>query len=272
MFESDLDIRGVLATDLFTFNASLGATIEQQVVDQLNRLRTTWDPTEQYALYRFERQPQTFPDVVLRTTAPTIEPKILMGIELKGWYALAKEREPSFRYAVSPAVCAEHDLLAVFPWALSAVVSGSPRLFDPFVVGARYAAEYRNWHWEHKRKTTKARGIRLSGVVDSYPTKDSRIDDKPDYDEGGNFGRVARTTIMDEFTTALFQLQLSGISLDAWQRFFRVFAEGKNIERRLDRVIESLAATGKKAAGGLTPDQVEGIKLRVREVAALLNP
>jgi len=34
-FESTLNIDGVLATDLFAFNSSLGATIEQQVVDSL---------------------------------------------------------------------------------------------------------------------------------------------------------------------------------------------------------------------------------------------
>lgn len=28
-----------------------------------------------------------------------------MGIELKGWHVLAKEREPSFRYKVTPAAC-----------------------------------------------------------------------------------------------------------------------------------------------------------------------
>lgn len=135
-FESDLNISGVRATDLFTFNASLGATIEEQVVDALNALRTsTWDQDEQYAQYRFVRQPQTFPDVVLRAAAPGVTPEILFGIELKGWYVLAKEREPSFRYRVTPAVCAPDDFLAVFPWALSRVVSGSPQLFHPMSRG-----------------------------------------------------------------------------------------------------------------------------------------
>lgn len=146
-FESDLHISGVRATDLFTFNASLGATIEEQVVEALNAMRTsTWDPDEQYAQYRFVRQPQTFPDVVLRAAAPGLQPAILFGIELKGWYVLAKEREPSFRYRVTPSVCAPDDLLAVFPWALSRVISGSPELFRPYVTKAAYAAAYRNWH------------------------------------------------------------------------------------------------------------------------------
>jgi hypothetical protein len=109
-FESDLLISGVLAPDLFSFNSSLGATIEEQVVGSMNRLRTVWDPDNRYALYQFERQAQVFPDVVLKAQAPTVKPPILMGIELKGWYALAKEGEPSYRYKVSPKVCATPDL------------------------------------------------------------------------------------------------------------------------------------------------------------------
>ena len=54
-FESSLNIDGVLATDLFAFNSSLGATLEQQVVDSLNRLRSVWDPEQRYALYEFEK-------------------------------------------------------------------------------------------------------------------------------------------------------------------------------------------------------------------------
>jgi hypothetical protein len=49
-----------------------------------------------------------------------------MGIELKGWYVLAKEKEPSFRYKVTLTVCAPADLLVVVPWALSNVISGRP--------------------------------------------------------------------------------------------------------------------------------------------------
>lgn len=91
-FESSLRISGVLATDLFAFNASLSATIEDQVVSALNSLRTVWDPNQKYALYDFERRPQTFPDVVLKSSSQTVSPQIILGIELKGWYVLAKEK------------------------------------------------------------------------------------------------------------------------------------------------------------------------------------
>lgn len=89
-FATDLVITGVAATDLFSFNTSLGASIENQVVKALNEIRPLWDPNQRYVLYRFVRQSQRFPDVILRASDPALEPSIIMGIELKGWYALAK--------------------------------------------------------------------------------------------------------------------------------------------------------------------------------------
>ena len=96
-FRSPLNISGVSATDLHTFNTSLSSTIEQEVVNLLNGIRRdTWDRYGKWRVYGFERQAQRFPDVVLRTNTPGARP-ILMGIELKGWYVLAKEGEPSYR-------------------------------------------------------------------------------------------------------------------------------------------------------------------------------
>jgi hypothetical protein len=217
-----LVISGVLAPDLFSFNSSLAATIEEQVVNALNRLRGTWDPNNAYALYQFERQPQTFPDVILKAQDPSLKPQIIMGVELKGWYVLAKEAEPSFRYKVSPAVCAEADLLVVVPWALSRVVSGSPRVFTPFVMGARHAAEMRNWYWAQRPAPANPK-IALSAVTDHYPTKSDQISDKPEDDAGGNFGRVARSKIMDTYIDEIMSERLLGIPLGEWQKFLKRF-------------------------------------------------
>jgi hypothetical protein len=217
----------VLATDLFAFNSSLGATIEERFVASLNRLRNLWDPEQRYTLFSFERQPQTFPDVVLRASAPDVKPRVLMGIELKGWYVLAKEREPSFRYKVTPAVCAPGDLLTVVPWALSNVISGSPRVFSPFVIGARHAAEYRNWHWQHAKSGKGDNFIKLSRVTDHYPTESDMIADDPASDKGKNFGRLARTGVMDEYIGDLFDEKLAGIPIIAWQRFLSIFTESR---------------------------------------------
>ena len=56
LFRSSLNITGIRATDLFTLNTTLGASIEQSVVDTLNLLRTIWDPDGALQLYSFVRQ------------------------------------------------------------------------------------------------------------------------------------------------------------------------------------------------------------------------
>lgn len=271
LFESDLVISGVLATDLFTFNTSLGATIESQVVTALNRLRGRWDPDNRYIAYSFVRQPQTFPDVTLRSATPGANPRILMGIELKGWYVLAKEREPSFRFKVTPQVCAPCDLLVVYPWALSDVVSGSPQLFSPFVEQARYAAEYRNWHWQHGKV---GRGgdtsIRLSAIATSYPSKSDEISDTPASDKGGNFGRIARVGIMDEYMTQVFKEELVGIPLDAWQRFLSVFSEEADdavLRRRLEQMAQQLTTPQRD----LSTEELRALREHVEAVVAILG-
>ena len=227
LFKKSLNISGVRATDLFTLNTTLGASIEQSVVDNMNSLRKIWDPDDCFQLYAFIRQPQVFPDVRLQTDAPNVEPQVLMGIELKGWFALAKEGEPSFRYTVSPEACAPADLLVVFPWILDEIVSGSPRLLRPFVSEARYAAEHRNHYWTVLRGVTGDDAVvRIAEHAAPYPRKGARFNDEPLRDRGSNFGRVARGGIMSEFVGELMQNPVAGIPLGAWQRFLKIFADG----------------------------------------------
>lgn len=263
-FQSDLSITDILATDLHSFNTGLGSTIEEQIVKQLNRLRTTWDPKEKYTAYRFVRQPQRFPDVLLRAVAPGVTPDILMGIELKGWYALAKESEPSFRFGATPGVCAPADLLAVYPWALSNVVSGSPRLFEPYLVHARFAAEYRNYHWEHLRRAKGATGIRLSNVSAPYPeTKSEKIIDVPLGDDSGNFGRFARTKLMDPYITNLMQQTLVGIPLFAWQQFLTAFREDAS-EEEISKALNVVTRRVRVDLGGAS--KAEAIAERLLQI------
>lgn len=269
-FKSSLNITGVLATDLYTFNSSLGATIENQVVKALNELRETWDPDNKYLLYRFVRQAQRFPDVILRSSTPGKETDVIMGIELKGWYALAKEKEPSFRYQVTPAVCAPWDLLAVYPWALSEVISGQPQLFQPYVTSARFAAEYRNWNWKYEKKGSGDKRIDLSTVSNFYPTKSDMISDKPKGDSGGNFGRIARTRIMDEYMAGLERERLSGIPLSAWQKFLALFREDRSedsIAQELDRLVSEVG----KGTASLSDDDIENIRAHLSRIVEILG-
>jgi hypothetical protein len=240
-FRSETVIEGLAATDLFSLNAVLGTTIEVQVVRTLNRLRDVWDPDERWARYAFVRQPQTFPDVRLQAQRGG-EVDVALGIELKGWYLLAKEREPSLRYQVTPAACSDWDLVAVVPWYLTNVLSGAPVAMTPWVESARYTAEYRNHWWQHVRDTRADAPIASPADVRPYPTKDMRIADVPARDGGSNFGRLARVAgLMDDFITAALQVEIAGVAASSWVSFVRLHAEhtdGEEIAVRLERDLQ----------------------------------
>jgi hypothetical protein len=225
-FTSSLVIRDFRATDLFTLNSALGASIEDSVVTGLNRLREVWDPDGEYAVYKFERQAQAFPDVRLVTDVPGL-PTPLMGIELKGWFAVAKEGEPTFRYTVNEDVCAPQDLLVVYPWLLSDVVAGTPRLLTPFVAEAKFAAQLRNYHWQNYRSGRGGNsGITLATHRTPYPAqKTDQSSDRADGDGGGNFGRVARYGLLDAFVDSTRKHLAAGIPVAAWLKFFKVFSD-----------------------------------------------
>jgi hypothetical protein len=269
------------APDIHTLGAVLGSTIEQEVVETLNRLRnTTWDPDGELAGYRFVRQAQVFPDVVLKATDPEMTPHILLGIELKGWYVLAKERMPNFRFKATPESCAVSDMLVVFPWALSRVISGEAQVFPPWIVNARYAAEYRNWHWVHAMGsedsgsgTSRAdRSILLSAVTEHYPESGTEEhNDEARNDKGGNFGRTARTGLMSPYLDQVFDEEaLAGIPLRYWQRFLELFGKElptERIIRSIDRMASELRGHRTKAP----KSQLEDLRGRVIDLAQAIE-
>lgn len=251
-FRSTTNIEGIQATDLFALNTLLATTIETRVVETLNRTRSVWDPAGEWNTYSFERQAQTFPDVRLVSRRGS-EIEIALGVELKGWYLLAKEAMPSLRLTVNPAACAPHDLVAVVPWYLSNVLSGVPTVLEPWVHGARAAAEHRNHWWTEVRATTTDPGIvHPSHPVRPYPNKADEVADKPVADRGGNFGRLARTGIMADFLQASLSTSVAGIDADHWIKFFRIYSEPVDptkIDRWLDRRMEQALRIGTKEAG-----------------------
>lgn len=226
-FRTTTSIEGISATDIFTLNSALGATIENQVVNTLNQMRSIWDPDEKYLMYSFVRQAQTFPDVLLRSSNQS-QSEIILGIELKGWYLLAKEGEPSFRFQITRDACAPQDLIVVVPWTLNNVISGTPQVFQPFIESAKYAAEYRNYHWQNLRQTSSNKEILSPTEVSPYPRKSDQIADKPQADSGGNFGRFARTGVMDSYLQQLSEVQLCGIPAQSWREFFKIFQEHRS--------------------------------------------
>ena len=242
-FRSDTFIEGINATDIFTLNSALGATIENQVVETLNQIRSVWDPNDAYRTFAFVRQSQTFPDVVLKDSAA--EPCLpILGIELKGWYLLAKEGEPSLRFTQTPAACAEADLIMVVPWVLSNVISGRPKIYASFIESARYAAEYRNFHWQNLREAKTDPTIRIPSGINPYPNKSTASTDTPLADKGGNFGRVARTGLMDSYMERIKTMPLCGIKAQYWLDFFKIFqqdATDKDITLALEKLKNRIA-------------------------------
>ncbi len=209
-----------MATDIFTLNTALAATIEESVVKTLNDLRSVWDPDAKYQTYSFVRQPQTFPDVILRQHDNGAN--VLLGIELKSWYLLAKEEAPTYRFTVTENACNPQDLLVVVPWVLSNILAGSPILFRPFVESALYCAQKRNHYWLYERQIrVDAGAINIPEGATPYPASKSNISDTATIDGGNNFGRLARYGLMDNYIAEMRSTLVRGISVHDWQTFFK---------------------------------------------------
>ena len=225
-FDADIEIAGMDATDLFGLNSALGSAIERHVVEALNKLRTVWDPTGKYPTFTLVRFPQSFPDVRLIDRNAVKTDPVLMGIELKGWFGLAKEGQPSFRFAATPLACAQQDLIVVVPWVFSNVLSGKPRLLTPFIEEARYVARMRNHHWTWVKGTGEPNDqVLLSIHSGPYPSKKTESSDKPVVDGGDNFGRIARTNVMDTFVATTLENDAGGIPIKYWVQFLNAFTE-----------------------------------------------
>lgn len=264
-FSSRTCIEGLEAGDLFSLNSMLGGSIEIQVVETLNRLRAVWDPDEEWEEYAFVRSSQTFPDVRLVTASPAQVASgeaVVLGIELKGWYLLSREGEPSFRYTVSRDACDIHDLLVVVPWHLSNVLAGEPIVYAPYVESARYAADMRNHYWtvhrrendERKAALAVAQGkapkvfadnyydIKSPDALHPYPAPKTKIADTAVHDGGSNFGRVARAAgLMDEYVDQSLRTSVAGIEARHWVAFFRAYAEGAQKGELHDKIVRLIA-------------------------------
>ncbi|ORB20484.1 hypothetical protein BST34_11970 [Mycolicibacterium monacense DSM 44395] len=270
-FSSQTYIEGLEAGDLFSLNSMLGGSIEIQVVQTLNRLRAVWDPDEEWEEYAFIRSSQTFPDVRLVTNSAQLiaqGDQFGMGIELKGWYLLSREGEPSFRYTVTRDACDIHDLLVVVPWHLKNVLSGEPTVYKPFVESARFAADMRNHYWSvGRRAKDKARGaekadnyyeITPPAGATPYPPPRMNIADHANTDGGKNFGRVARSEgLMDGYVLETLSTAVSGIEARHWVGFFKTYAESSQRDELHARIARQLARD--RLAQNIDNDDLQGM-------------
>lgn len=265
-FESKNQISGVSATDLFSLNSFLGSGIELEVVRTLNSLRQIWDPDSEWSTYRFERSAQAFPDVRLVNRGTQGEP-IAIGIELKGWWMLAKERVPSLRYQVSADACTDWDLVCCVPWHLDSAVSGVPVVAEPWVESARYAAEWRDYWWTDIRVADGSAKLIYPTDAAPYPTKADRVTVHPVDDSGGNFGRLPRCRpLMDSFVESTMRVPILGIETRAWVNFLRLHSESAGTDAVIEKMQKQLKALDNKVG----PGQAERILEQLRVLTELL--
>lgn len=94
----------------------------------------------------------------------------------------------------------------------------------------------------HKRSAR----VTTSEFPHPYPSKTDEILDKAEDDAGRNFGRIARTGLMDTFCEAAGERLLSGIPARYWRQFFKTFTEtatADTTEAMLDRFAKDIGRT-----------------------------
>lgn len=57
--------------------------------------------------------------------------------------------------------------------------------------------------------------------VKPHPSKGHQITDRPKHDAGGNFGRLTRYGIMEEYVQHTMNTALRGIPAREWLKFFK---------------------------------------------------
>lgn len=265
-FEFGNPVSGIAATDLFNLNTLLGAGIEVEVVRTLNKLRAMWDPNEEWLGYRFERSAQAFPDVRLVRRDEGAN-DIALGIELKGWWLLAKEGEPSLRYQVTPAACAPHDLVCVVPWHLSDAVAGIPQVIEPWVKSARFAAEFRDWHWQNAKNTVNDTTIDHPAGATPYPKKADLVVAKPRFD-ADNFGRLPRShPLMDDFLARSKSHEILGIAVKNWISFLKQHKQNATH----DSIAEALQRMLKQQDKRIAPERAQELLSLIRQMGDVLD-
>lgn len=228
----DNEYSGILATDLFSLNTLLGSMIESKVVNYLNNHRHLWDRGE-WSEYHFIRSNESFPDV--RLVRKSGGQNVILGIELKSWFILSKEGEPSFRYRTASEACDPCDLICIVPWYLSDAVCGHPVLSTPWVYSAKAAAEATRRYWIYERQTEKPMTVEQRGLLvpdGLRPYMENARDKtnyKPFHDGGNNFGRLARTGIMTEFVEETLRLDILGIPANNWRLFLKAHTDSNSV-------------------------------------------
>ena len=258
-FMSPINIEGIEVNDLFSINTLLGGAIEAQTVMILNALREIWDPRGRWTDKEFKRYPESFPDVRLLGNSEDKTP--LIGIELKGWYLLSKEAEPSLRYKASADAVTEWDILCCVPWGLSNVLSGKPSVFEPYIEQAKFASDMRTYYWNHRKGNPDNRDCKIiHPATTPYPKSGTQYVDSPAQDVGGNFGRIARVDgLMANWVQETMNTPMAGIEARYWVSFFKMFSEDKDRDK-IERELKKIATSVRKTRGNTETNMNEFVE------------
>lgn len=80
------------------------------------------------------------------------------------------------------------------------------------------AKRWNKW-WTEARQLHNSTGIRVPDAVGPYPGAREKIADEPVSDAGGNFGRLARMGMFDEYKKRINGEEVAGVAVSSWQRF-----------------------------------------------------
>lgn len=119
------------------------------------------------------------------------------------------------------------------------------------------------------RRTKQHTDIEAPEGVTPYPNKSHRILDRPLADDGGNFGRLARTGMMDTYMRKLDDLQLCGIKTVYWREFLKIFQEGTT-DNQAHTALERLRRRVRKAQD-IPPAKAHSTLAIIAEIERLLD-
>ncbi len=146
-----------------------------------------------------------------------------------------------------------------------------PDAFDALV---RYAnahgkpTGYRNYHWQHLREAKGDSTVKHPVGVQPSPRKSDRIGDEPVADKGGNFGRFARTGLMDEYLGRAKQELLAGIRAEYWLSFFKIFQDQRDpatIRQEIERLRQGVESSGSH------PSRIDAALMVLQGIEALMG-
>lgn len=115
-------------------------------------------------------------------------------------------------------------------------------MLTPYKESAFYAAQYRNYYWQESRQARGENPLVRPPAVEKrryYPASKQEASDEAVADKGGNFGRIARAGILDEYIGNLKQQDYLGIKIAHWISFFKAIAE-TSTEAQIEQKIRRL--------------------------------